>query len=82
MNQNEIEGMHGQISALSSALTAIISSLPPAQAAQAAIELKMANESDKQFDAEDETPPLQANARDTTVQALLQLLSAVALRGQ
>ena len=81
MNQDEIDGINGRMAALSSALTAIISSLPPEQAARAALELKMTNESDKQYDAEDETPPTQATARDTTVEALLQLLSAVAKRG-
>lgn len=78
---NEFEASTGNSHGITMVLTALIQSLPPVQAAQAALELKMAHVDQLNHDAADQTSQSAADSRDALVDAYLGLLSSVAKRG-
>lgn len=78
---NEFEASTGNAHGITMVLTALIQSLTPVQAAQAALELKMAHVDQLNHDADDQTSQLAADSRDAIVDAYLGLLSSVAKRG-
>ena len=80
MKETDLDALRGQASALSSVLTAIIETLPPLNAAQAALKLKMSNLETQSLDASEGTPPVEAQIRDAVVEAYLGLLGAAAQR--
>lgn len=77
MNE-EIESMQGQLFALSSVLTAVISSLGQYEAAQAATHLMIDMEEQAQEDAKSGTNTLESRSRDRVESAYLALLKSKA----
>ena len=80
MKETDLDALRGQTSALSSVLTAIIQTLPPLNAAQAALHLKTSNLDAQSLDDSEGTPPVEAQIRDAVVEAYLGLLSTAAQR--
>ena len=77
---NESEAVIGNAHGITMVLTALIQSLSPVQAAQVALELKMAQVDQLNHDVDDQTSQPAADARNALVDAYLGLLSSVAER--
>lgn len=78
MNE-EIDVLNGHTLALSMTLNAIIQTLPALACAQAALQLKIAQEEALQDD--EETPPAEARARNAVLENYVALFSAAAKNG-
>lgn len=79
MNQDEIDGLIGTVTAISMTLSVIIRTLPATNCAYAAQLLK--KEEDAQTDEDRDTPPVEARARGSAVDAYVDLLSTIAKNG-
>ena len=75
-HETEIDALRGQLAALNGVLISVISTLSPLQKAQCAVSLAVEKQAASQQDADEQTPPTEAAARDTVMQAYLELLSA------
>lgn len=81
MHEEELQAMRGQIAALTLTMTAVIQTIQALPAAQAALNLKISLEEEKQLDEENETPPSEVSARNSIAESYCDLLSAVAKNG-
>lgn len=83
MNDEALDGVLGQIRALSVTLNAVIASLPPEQAGAAAGQLQISLELDREQEAADgECGNQQTSTRDAIADMYVQLLQARALHGR
>lgn len=78
MNDEEFNFIQGQIQAITSVITEIISVLPPTDAARVAEHLAISQEVDNNNDSDDDTPEIQSQARNKVLDAYIELLQAVA----
>lgn len=81
MTEEQFDSLNGRTYALSMTLTAIIQTLPGLAAAQAALALKIEQETELQADDENGTSEREASARDEVLGSYVELLSAVARNG-
>lgn len=77
MSAEPSDDLQGQVLALSMVLNAIIQTLGPEAAAQAAVALAIDREVNRGLDSEQETEPAVAASRDAVIDAYLGLLGAV-----
>lgn len=76
--KNDLEEAKGQVAALASMVTLLVTALTPVQAAGMAVQLEMERQNMISSDYDDQTSEEAAEARNTMIGAYLQLLSAVA----
>lgn len=82
MTEEDFDALNGRVVALSLVLTSIIPTLSRLSGAQAAVGLKIEQESIRQDDEQTGTPPAEARSRDVILDGYVELLSAVAKHGQ
>jgi hypothetical protein len=81
MNEDALDQLSGQISAISSTLASLMTTLPPAMAAEAATHLEANRCVLLEEDDIQETPASQSATRDLLLTGYVDLLRAVASHG-
>ena len=81
MNDEEFEFVQGQISAITSTLAVVISTMPQLSAAQAALQLAVTQETDNMEDAANGTSERHASSRNSMLSAFVELLQSASSRG-
>lgn len=77
MNEEAIDALTGQIAAVAMTLTAIITTLHPAQAGVAAVQLENNSQQQRQEDDADNAPPAEIRAKYSTTQSYIELLKTI-----
>lgn len=80
MEQESFDALNGRVSAISMTLSAVLTSLTPLNAAEAAVRLAMQLEESKQQDSVEGVTEAETRARDAVAESYLQLLSALSER--